>query len=82
VLLLAEDATSKSAHGKRIRSVDVLWTREVAVAQATVDNRLSRRKAPKTVLAILVTNGSKANVMLMLQRSFSDRVTVDDSDMA
>jgi hypothetical protein len=81
VLLLAEDATSKSAHGKRIRSIDALWTREVAVAQATVDNRLSRRKDPKTVLTILVPNGSKANVMLMLQRSFSDRVTVVYSGM-
>ena len=81
VLVLAEDATSKSSHGNRIKSIGALWTREVAVAQATVDSRLARRKDPKAVLTIVVPNGSKANVMLTLQRSFSDRVTVDYTAM-
>ena len=76
VLVLAEDATSKSTYGQRIKSVEARWTREVAVAQATVDSRLARRKDPKTVLNIVVPNGSKANMMLVLHRGFSDRVTV------
>ena len=76
VLVLAEDATSKSTYGQRIKSVEARWTREVAVAQATVDSRLARRKDPKTVLDIVVPNGSKANMMLVLHRGFSDRVTV------
>jgi hypothetical protein len=81
VLVVAEDATSKSTYGQRVKSIDARWTREVAVAQATVDNRLARRKDPKTVLSVTVPNGSKANMMLLLQRRFSDRVTVSYSDM-
>lgn len=81
VLLKAEDSASKSTFGKRIRSIDARWTREVDVAQATVDSRLALRKDPKTVLNVVVANGSKANLMLILQRVFSDRVTVSYSDM-
>ena len=81
VIVLAEDATSKSTYGDRTRAVEARWTREVAVAQATVDSRRDRKKDPKTVLNVIVPNGSKANMLLILQRSFSDRVTVDYSGM-
>ncbi|MCH7745797.1 MAG: hypothetical protein IIC84_06975 [Chloroflexi bacterium] len=81
LLLLAEDTTSKSTYGRRIKSIEARWTREVDVAQATVDNRLARRKDPKTTLNIVVLNGSKSNMMAILQRGFSDRVTVSYSDM-
>ena len=79
--MLAEDATSKSTFGQRIKSIEARWTREVDVAQATVDNRLARRKDPKTALNVVVLNGSRANMMSILQRGFSDRVTVSYSDM-
>ena len=46
------------------------------MAQATIDSRLARKKDPKTVLNIAVPNGSKPNLMLILQRTFSDRVTI------
>ena len=81
LLLLAEDTTSKSTYGRRIKGIEARWTREVDVAQATVDNRLARRKDPKTTLNIVVLNGSKSNMMAILQRGFSDRVTVSYSDM-
>ena len=81
VLVLAEDDTSKSTYGQRIKSIEARWTREVDVAQATVNNRLNRKKDPKTVMNLVVPNGSKANMMLILQRTFSDRVTVSYSDM-
>ena len=81
VLLKAEDATSKTTYGQRIKSIEARWTREVDVAQATVDSRLNRKKDPKSVLSIGVPNGSKANMILILQRSFSDRVTVSYPDM-
>ena len=81
VLVLAEDTTSKSTYGQRIKSIEARWTREVAVAQATVDSRLARRKDPKTVLNVVVPNGCKANIMLLLQRCFSDRVTVSYGSM-
>ena len=51
------------------------------MALATVQNRRDRKKDPKTVLQIVAPNGSRANMMLILQRSFSDRVTVDYGDM-
>ena len=51
------------------------------MAQATVDNRLARRKDPRTVLNIVLANGSEANLMLILQSAFSDRVTISYSDM-
>ena len=76
LLVLAEDTASKGTYGRRIRSVEARWTREVDVAQATVDSRLAHKKDPKTVLNVVVPNGAKANMMLILQRRFSDRVTV------
>ena len=81
VLVLAEDTTSKSTYGQRIKTIEARWTREVSVAQATVDNRLARKKDPKTMLNIVVPNGSKASTMLILHRSFSDRITVSYSAM-
>ena len=81
LLVLAEDATSKSTYGQRVKTIEARWTREVAVAQATADSRLARKKDPKTVLNVVVSNGSRANLMLILQRTFSDRVTVTYSAM-
>ena len=81
VLVVAEDVTSKNTYGRRTRSIEARWTREVAVAQATVDSRLARKKDPQTVLNLVVSNGSRANLMLLLQRTFSDRVTVSYSAM-
>ena len=81
VLLLAEDTTSKDTYGERIKAIEARWTREVDVAQATVDSRRDRKKNPKTVLRVVVPNGSKGNMMIILQRGFSDRVTVSYSDM-
>ena len=74
-------SASKSTYGQRAKSIDARWTRELEVARTTIDNRLARRKDPRTVLAVTVPNGSKANLMLMLHRRFSDRVTVSYPDM-
>ncbi len=81
VHVLAEDTTSKNTYGQRIKAIEARWTREVGIAQATADSRLARKKDPKTVLNIAVRNASKANMTLILQRTFSDRVTVSYSDM-
>lgn len=81
VLLLQEDSTSKTAYGERARTIEAKWTREVDVALATIASRLARKKDPKTVINVKVPNGSKANLMMMLQRGLSDRVTVSYSDM-
>ena len=81
VLLLAEDADSRDAYGRRIRSIDARWTRQVDAAQATIDHRLARRRHPRTVLNLVVPAGSRANAMLLLHRSISDRVAVRYPEM-
>jgi len=81
VLLLAEDATSKSTYGERIKVVDARWTRETDVALATAQSRRDRKKDPKTVLRVVVPNGSRVNMLLILHRVLSDRVTVVYGDM-
>ena len=81
VLMLAEDTTSKNTYGERIKTLEARWTREVDVALASVGSRRDRRKDPKSVLQVAVPNGSKANMMLILHRGFSDRITVNYTDM-
>jgi len=82
VLLLAEGASSKNAYGERIRTIEARWTREIDVALATVRSRRDRNKDPKTVLRLVVPNGSRANMMSILQRGLSDQITVSYSAMS
>ena len=81
VLVRAEDADSRRTYGERTMTIEARWTREADAALATVESRRDRRKDPKTVLRAVVPNGSRSNVLLMLQRSFSDRITVTYPDM-
>ena len=81
VLVKAEDADSRGTYGDRTRTLEARWTRETDTALATVQHRRDRRKDPKTVLRAVVPNGSRSNVLLMLQRSFSDRIMVTYPDM-
>ena len=81
VLVRAEDADSRQTYGDRTMTIEARWTREADAALATVESRRDRRKDPKTVLRAVVPNGSRSNVLLMLQRSFSDRITVTYPDM-
>ena len=76
MLLKAEDAESRSTYGDRTRTIEARWTRVADAALATVRSRLGRRKDPKTVLRATLPNGSRSNMLLMLQRSFSDRIAV------
>ena len=62
VLVLAEDSTSKSTYGERIKTIEARWTREVAVAQAAVNSRRDRTKDPRSVLDMVVHNGTKPNL--------------------
>ena len=81
VLVKAEDADSRLTYGERTKTIEARWTREADTALATIEGRRDRRKEPKTVLRAVVPNGSRSNVLLMLQRSFSDRITVTYPDM-
>ena len=79
--LLKEDSTSKSAYGHRTHTIKMLWTREQEVADATLANRLARRKDPRSRIDITMENGSKHNSLAIIHRGISDRVTVNYSDM-
>ena len=81
VLVTAEDTNSQLIYGQRIRSIDARWTREVQSAQATVARRLARKSSPRTALSVTLTNGSDANMLLMLQVRLSDRLAVHYEDM-
>ena len=81
VLVKAEDADSRRTYGERTKTIEARWTRQSDAALATIEGRRDRRKDPKTVLRTIVPNGSRSNVLLMLQRSFSDRITVTYPDM-
>ena len=81
VLMMAENTSSKDTYGERIRTLEARWTREVDVAVATAESRRDRKQDHKTVLQLTVPNGSRANLVLVLQRVLSDRVTVSYSDM-
>ena len=81
VILRGDDAASRRAYGDRIRSIDARWTRESETALAAIRSRLRRRKDPNTVLRLTVKNGSSANLLLVLQRTVSDRLRVSYTDM-
>ena len=81
VLVKAEDAESRRTYGERTRTIEARWTREADAALAAAESRRDRRKDPKTVLRAVVPNASKSNLLLTLQRSFSDRVRVTYPDM-
>ena len=81
LLLTAESASSRTAYGQRIRSIDAHWTRETRHAQTTLDTRLARRASPRTTLRVTLPNGSDANTLAMLQLRLSDRVSVRYADM-
>ena len=81
VLALADDMASKDAYGERIKTIGARWMSEVAAAQATAESRLERKRQPKTELRVTVPNGSGANMLLILQRRLSDRVTVSYAEM-
>ena len=76
VILRADDAASRRAHGDRTRSIEARWTRESDTALAAIRSRLKGRKEPRTVLRLTVANGSGPNLALVLQRAVSDRLRV------
>ena len=81
VLVKAADANSRQTYGDRTKTIEARWTRETGAALATIEGRLARGKDPRTVLRAVVPNGSRGNVLLVLQRGFSDRIAVRYPDM-
>ncbi len=77
----AEDSASQEAHGSRSRLVDCLYLDTYATAREVAEARLGRKKARKTRLALTLPNGDRNNLLQMVHRVLSDRITVVYPDM-
>jgi len=76
-----EDAASQSDHGERSRQINCVYIDTYATAKAVADERLARKKDRKTRLSLTLPNGDRNNLMQMVHRVLSDRITVVYSDM-
>lgn len=76
-----EDATSQGDHGERSKVVDCIYIDTYATARDVADGRLARKKARLTRLNLTLPNGDQNNLMQMVHRVLSDRITVLYSDM-
>ena len=77
----AEDSISQEAHGSRSRLVDCLYLDTYTTAREVAEARLSRKKARKTRLELMLPNGDRNNLLQMVHRVLSDRITVVYPDM-
>jgi hypothetical protein len=76
-----EDSTSQNDHGKRSRVVDCRYIDNYETARAVAQDRLARKKDRKTRLNLTLPNGDQNNLMQMVHRVLSDRITLVYSDM-
>ena len=76
-----EDAISQGDHGERSRQINCVYIDTYATAKAVADERLARKKDRKTRLSLTLPNGDRNNLMQMVHRVLSDRITVVYSDM-
>ncbi len=76
-----EDATSQGDHGERSRQINCVYIDTYATAKAVADERLARKKDRKTRLSLTLPNGDQNNLMQIVHRVLSDRITVVYSDM-
>ena len=76
-----EDSTSQNDHGKRSRVVDCRYIDTYETARAVAQERLARKKYRKTRLNLTLPNGDQNNLMQMVHRVLSDRITLVYSDM-
>ena len=77
----AEDAVSRGVHGHRSRLVSCLFLDNYAAVRDAAEARLERRKARRTRLRLTLPNGDRKNLLQMVHRKLSDRITVVYPDM-
>jgi hypothetical protein len=75
------DTTSQADHGVRSRLVDCRFIDHYAAARDAADARLTRKKNRKTRLTLTLPNGDKNNLLQMIHRRLSDRITVVYAEM-
>ena len=76
-----QETASQTAHGERAGEVDCRFIDNYAAAQSAAGSRLARKKERKPRLTLTLPNGDGKNLMQMVHRTLSDRVTVVYSDM-
>ena len=76
-----EDTTSQADHGVRSKLVDCRFVDTYATARDVAEARLARKKDGKTRLTLTLPNGDKNNLVQMVHRVLSERITVVYSDM-
>ena len=77
----AEDAVSRGVHGHRSRLVSCLFLDNYAAVRDAAEARLELRKARRTRLRLTLPNGDRKNLLQMVHRKLSDRITVVYPDM-
>lgn len=75
------DATSQGDHGVQSRLIGCRYIDTYATARDVAGDRLARKKDRKTRLTLTLPNGDKNNLIQMVHRVLSDRITVVYSDM-
>ncbi len=80
-LYQAGDTASQASHGVRSRLVECRFTDHYAAARDAADSRLTRKKSRKSRLTLTLPNGDKNNLLQMVHRRLSDRITVVYSKM-
>ena len=75
------DSASQGDHGVRSHLVNCRYIDTYDTAKDVADSRLARKKDGKTRLNLVLPNGDKNNLLQMVHRVLSDRITVVYSDM-
>lgn len=75
------DAVSQAGHGERSRLIDCIYIDTYATARDVAQARLARKKDRKTRLSLTLPNGDKSNLMQIVHRVLSDRITVVYNEM-
>lgn len=76
-----EDAASQADHGERSRLIDCIYIDTYAIARDVAVARLARKKDRKTRLSLTLPNGDQNNLMQIVHRVLSDRITVVYNEM-
>lgn len=78
----ASNATSQTSYGLRTKSLDGQFLNDIDQAQDYCDFVLARFKDPQPEVEMSLANGSDALTTQILTRKVSDRITVDNDELA
>jgi hypothetical protein len=77
-----KDAASQSGHGERSRLIDCIYIDTYATARDVAEARLAHKKNRKTRVSLTLPNGGQNNLMQIVHRVLSDRITVVYNEMS